>query len=144
MHNMIIEDERNVNADIENWREAPIPEVETVVDETTRFQQFLAQHRQIKDKEAHLALRNVLIEHLWEQYRHLIPLCMNAHDHNFMQKFLAFGRHLASYHQMDVQTVAAASLRYRSKHGCCHEAQRRRNHENSLSLWCLSLYSMKN
>ncbi|KAL5856149.1 hypothetical protein ACOSQ3_005983 [Xanthoceras sorbifolium] len=61
-------DERNVNADIENWREAPIPEVETVVDETTRFQQFLAQHRQIKDKEAHLALRNVLIEHLWEQY----------------------------------------------------------------------------
>ncbi|KAL5813211.1 hypothetical protein ACOSQ3_028161 [Xanthoceras sorbifolium] len=68
MHNMIIEDERNVNADIENWREAPIPEVETVVDETTRFQQFLAQHRQIKDKEAHLALRNVLIEHLWEQY----------------------------------------------------------------------------
>ncbi|KAL5767467.1 hypothetical protein ACOSQ2_014250 [Xanthoceras sorbifolium] len=64
MHNMIIEDERNVNADIENWREAPIPEVETVVDETTRFQQFLAQHRQIKDKEAHLALRNVLIEHL--------------------------------------------------------------------------------
>ncbi|KAL5811204.1 hypothetical protein ACOSQ4_027772 [Xanthoceras sorbifolium] len=68
MHNMIIEDERNVNADIENWREAPIPEVETVVDETTRFQQFLAQYRQIKDKEAHLALRNVLIEHLWEQY----------------------------------------------------------------------------
>ncbi|KAL5756358.1 hypothetical protein ACOSQ2_021104 [Xanthoceras sorbifolium] len=36
MHNMIIEDERNVNADIENWREALIPEVETVVDETTR------------------------------------------------------------------------------------------------------------
>ncbi|KAL5815699.1 hypothetical protein ACOSQ4_026340 [Xanthoceras sorbifolium] len=88
MHNMIIEDERNVNADIENWREAPIPEVETVVDETTRFQQFLAQHRQIKDKEAHLALRNVLIEHLWEQYNptptyHLLCsftfLCTSSH-----------------------------------------------------------------
>ena len=66
MHNMIIEDERDLYADIENWMEAPTPEVDMVVDETTRFQQFLAQHRQIKDKEAHFALRNVLIEHLWE------------------------------------------------------------------------------
>jgi len=66
MHNMIIEDERDVHADISNWREAPTPEVDILVDETTRFQQFLARHKEIKDKEAHLALRNTLIEHLWE------------------------------------------------------------------------------
>ena len=64
MHNIIIEDERNACADIENWREAPAPEVEMVVYETTRFQELLARHRQIKDKEAHIALRNALIEHL--------------------------------------------------------------------------------
>ena len=39
-----------------------------VVDGTTRFQEFLARHKQIKDKEAHIALRNALIEHLWEQH----------------------------------------------------------------------------
>ena len=64
MHNMIIEDERDADADIENWREAPALEVEMVVDGTTRFQEFLARHKQIKDKEAHIALRNALIEHL--------------------------------------------------------------------------------
>ncbi|XVF26613.1 hypothetical protein REPUB_Repub14bG0033500 [Reevesia pubescens] len=39
-----------------------------VVDETTRFQEFLAWHRQIKDKEVHIALRTTLIEYLWERY----------------------------------------------------------------------------
>ena len=68
MHNMIIEDERNVDAAIEDWIEAPIPEVEIVVDENTRFQKFLARHRQIKAREAHIALRNTLIDHLWEEY----------------------------------------------------------------------------
>ena len=35
MHNMIIEDERDLYADIENWMEAPTLEVDMVVDETT-------------------------------------------------------------------------------------------------------------
>ena len=61
---MIIEDERNACADSENWREALAPEIEMVVDETTRFQEFLTWHKQIKDKEAHIALHNTLIEHL--------------------------------------------------------------------------------
>ena len=65
---MIIKDERDAHADIENWREALAPEVEMVVNETTRFQEFLARHRQIKDKEAHIALCNALIKYLWEQY----------------------------------------------------------------------------
>ncbi|KAL5787502.1 hypothetical protein ACOSP7_004451 [Xanthoceras sorbifolium] len=37
MHNTIIEDERNVHADIENWRETPVPEAEMEIDETIRF-----------------------------------------------------------------------------------------------------------
>ncbi|KAL2490984.1 putative harbinger transposase-derived nuclease [Abeliophyllum distichum] len=64
MHNMIIEDERDVDAPIVGWVEAPNPEVEMVVDDNTRFQEFLGRHRQIKNKEAHIALRNALIDHL--------------------------------------------------------------------------------
>ncbi|XP_021629566.1 putative nuclease HARBI1 [Manihot esculenta] len=64
MHNMIIEDERDFSAPIEDGREFSAPTVEMAVDETTRFQQFLARHKKIKDKDAHFALRNALIEHL--------------------------------------------------------------------------------
>ena len=42
MHNMIIEDERDLDALIQDVREAPTPEVERIVDETTRFNQFIA------------------------------------------------------------------------------------------------------
>ncbi|XP_019157751.1 PREDICTED: uncharacterized protein LOC109154407 [Ipomoea nil] len=68
MHNMIIEDERDEQADIQRWREAPAIEVDLRRDEATLFQEFLARHRQIKDREAHYALRNALIEHLWQLY----------------------------------------------------------------------------
>lgn len=68
MHNMIVEDERDLDAPIKDANEAPTPHVEMVVDENTQFQQFLARHRQIKDKQAHIALRNALIDHLWEKY----------------------------------------------------------------------------
>ena len=66
MHNMIIEDERDVDAAIEDHTEAPTPEVEMVLDENTRFQEFLARHRKIRDNHAHDALRK--INHLWEEY----------------------------------------------------------------------------
>ena len=39
------------------------------VDENQRFQEFLFRHRRIKDKDAHFALRNALINHLWENIR---------------------------------------------------------------------------
>ena len=68
MHNIIIEHERDLNAIITDAMEAPIPKVEMVADDNTRFQQFLARHRQIKDKDAHIAIRNALIDHLWEKY----------------------------------------------------------------------------
>ena len=65
---MIVEDERDLSAPIEVVRETPPPEVELVVDENTRFQEFLSQYRKIHDKEAHFALRNALIDHLWDEY----------------------------------------------------------------------------
>ena len=43
-------------------------EVEMVVDEDVRFQQFMSRYRQIRDKDAHFSLRDALIDHLWEQY----------------------------------------------------------------------------
>ncbi|XP_073154148.1 uncharacterized protein [Henckelia pumila] len=68
MHNMIIEDEKNEHVSVTNYREAPTPYVEMAHDEHVRFQEFLARHRQIKDKSVHYALRDALIDHLWEEY----------------------------------------------------------------------------
>ncbi|XP_039120525.1 uncharacterized protein LOC120256933 [Dioscorea cayenensis subsp. rotundata] len=68
MHNMIVEDERDINAPIVDVREVTTPVVELVQDEDARFEQFLGRYRQIKDKDAHIALRNALIEHLWLRY----------------------------------------------------------------------------
>ncbi|KAK2656112.1 hypothetical protein Ddye_009164 [Dipteronia dyeriana] len=61
-------DEHDVTASIEDHMEAPTPEVEMMLDENTLFQQFLARHRGIRDKDAHIALRNALIDHLWDEY----------------------------------------------------------------------------
>ena len=68
MYNMIIEDERNLNAPSREVVDAPIPTVEMVVDEHTRYQEFLSRHRQIRYKDAHTALCNALIENLWKEY----------------------------------------------------------------------------
>ena len=68
MHNMIIEDERDLSAPIGEFNEAPAPTVEMVIDETTRFNQFLDRHRKIKDKKAHYELRDALIEHIWQRH----------------------------------------------------------------------------
>lgn len=67
-HNMIIEDERELDAPIELGREAPLPDIEIAEDENVRFQNFLARFKNIKDKEAHFSLRNALVDHLWEKY----------------------------------------------------------------------------
>ena len=71
MQNMIIEDERDLNTPTEEAVDAPTPTVEMVVDEHTHFQEFLSRHCQIRDKDAHIALRNALIEHLWEEHNNL-------------------------------------------------------------------------
>ena len=44
MHNMIVDDERNVNAPIEDCVEAPITNIE-YIDDDTRCQQFLSRHQ---------------------------------------------------------------------------------------------------
>ena len=53
MHNMIIEDERDLTAPIRDFNPAPALSVELVTNESTRFEDFLARHRKIKDKSAH-------------------------------------------------------------------------------------------
>uniref|UniRef100_A0A0D3ATG2 Uncharacterized protein n=1 Tax=Brassica oleracea var. oleracea TaxID=109376 RepID=A0A0D3ATG2_BRAOL len=70
MSNMIIEGERDINAPIRDAREVPVLQLEMAINKNTRFQQFLARDLQIKNKEAHLSLRNALIDpymgELWE------------------------------------------------------------------------------
>ena len=72
LNNMIMEDERDLDAPIVIAREVSPLEVEIVEDKTTRFQKLLSWFRQIKDKEAHFSLRNALIDHLWEEYNNSI------------------------------------------------------------------------
>ena len=61
---MIIEDERDINAPIRDARAVPVLQVETAINENIRFQNFLARNLQIENKEAHLLLRNALIDHI--------------------------------------------------------------------------------
>ena len=68
MHNMIVEDERDVTAPIINHVQDPTSNVEMAVDENARFQEFLSRHRKFKNRNVHIHLRNALIEHLWEEY----------------------------------------------------------------------------
>ena len=42
---MIIKNERDVNATINDWMQAPIPTVDMSVDENTRFQEFISRHK---------------------------------------------------------------------------------------------------
>ena len=44
IHNMITEDEHDLNAPIEDVREAPVSKVKRIEDETMRFNQFIARH----------------------------------------------------------------------------------------------------
>ncbi|XP_020254359.1 uncharacterized protein LOC109831450 [Asparagus officinalis] len=59
MHNMIIEDERDEQEDIIVSTPPSISNVEDI---------GMTRHKKFKDKEAHFALRNALIEHLWERH----------------------------------------------------------------------------
>ncbi|XP_047977875.1 uncharacterized protein LOC125219839 isoform X1 [Salvia hispanica] len=67
LHNMIVEDERDLTSPIEIAREAPQPEVEMATNEDARFQEYLSRYEAIRIKNAHLELQNALVNHLWEQ-----------------------------------------------------------------------------
>ena len=58
---MIIEDGRDINATTEEQAEVSNAKVEMTSFDDARFQEFLAQHNKIKDRDA-------LIEHLWGEY----------------------------------------------------------------------------
>ena len=65
---MIIEDERDLSVPIEVNREMPQLGVELEENDDTRFQEFFTRYRKIRDIDTHIALRNALIDHLWEGY----------------------------------------------------------------------------
>ncbi|KAF3669723.1 DNA gyrase subunit B, mitochondrial [Capsicum annuum] len=67
---MVIEDECDLNAPIQDTLEGATPTVEMMVNESYRFEQFLADIK-IKDRDAHFELRRELIEHLWGQRNNL-------------------------------------------------------------------------
>lgn len=67
MHNMIIEDERDLEAPIEEARDVTPPDIEFVGNEYIQFQDFLARFRRIRRADAHFMLRNALIDHLWNE-----------------------------------------------------------------------------
>ena len=67
---MIIEDEYNTHGSIVDLNVMSVPKVDMIVDKTEQFQRFLTRHKRIKDNEAHYALQNALIEHLWERNSH--------------------------------------------------------------------------
>ena len=69
MHNMIIEDELDINAPVRDARSAPPTTVEMAINENARFQQFLTRNLQMKNQAPHFLLRNALIDHIWKYYR---------------------------------------------------------------------------
>ncbi|KAL8540892.1 hypothetical protein ACS0TY_002222 [Phlomoides rotata] len=68
MHNMIIEDERDLSVLIVEPREVTTPAVEMSNNKNSNSQDCLRRYSKIRDANAHFELRNALIEHLWEEY----------------------------------------------------------------------------
>ncbi|XP_020398640.1 uncharacterized protein [Zea mays] len=66
MHNMIIEDEKNV--DPKERFENGGDNVQPSHDVTAYFDEFLHNHRKIRNHEAHYQLREDLVEHLWQHH----------------------------------------------------------------------------
>ena len=54
MHNMIIEEEIETYGIIVNFNVMFIPKIDMILDKIKQFQQFLTQHKQIKDKEVQM------------------------------------------------------------------------------------------
>ncbi|XP_065860788.1 uncharacterized protein [Euphorbia lathyris] len=68
LHNMIIEDEHDLEAPIDILIDESTSNVQMRPNYNTQFNEFLEHHRQIKDQKAHFELRNALIEHLWKEH----------------------------------------------------------------------------
>lgn len=48
MHNMSIEDERDLEASIQFWKDTPTCDVNLFRDETTRFDEYLARYKKLR------------------------------------------------------------------------------------------------
>nr|XP_017228190.1 PREDICTED: putative nuclease HARBI1 [Daucus carota subsp. sativus] len=69
MHNMIIEDERdmqNIDYDYETYDETPSIQISR--ERTSTIEEFMQFHHRIRDKNAHIQLQNDLVEHLWQKF----------------------------------------------------------------------------
>jgi hypothetical protein len=68
MHNMIIEDERDL-CRIESSYESGAAETRDFVSpaRTSDFVSFVKKHGEIRDSQIHFQLKNDLVEHLWQR-----------------------------------------------------------------------------
>ncbi|KAL6498576.1 hypothetical protein OROHE_026517 [Orobanche hederae] len=68
LHNMIIEDERDLSAPIEFVTEVPQRNTNMTQNERNRFAEYVSRYKNIREEDAHYDLRNALVAHLWEEY----------------------------------------------------------------------------
>ncbi|XP_074352669.1 uncharacterized protein LOC141691816 [Apium graveolens] len=66
LHNMIIEDEREINTEEEHFDTNGEPIVIRIPRHQSTLSEFLQTHQQIRDKQAHVQLQNDFVEHLWQ------------------------------------------------------------------------------
>ncbi|XP_028085070.1 uncharacterized protein LOC114286174 [Camellia sinensis] len=68
LHNMIVEDERDVNEaeDYDYEQTDENPHVSVSHDQTTELMEFIRRHHRIRDRETHSQLQSDLVEHLWK------------------------------------------------------------------------------
>ena len=68
LHNMIIEDEQDVNEAVELDYEQidDNPTIKMSREDTNEFMEFIETHQCIRDHEIHSQLQSDLIEHLWQ------------------------------------------------------------------------------
>jgi len=71
LHNMIIEDEREVQG-LENIYDGAPRDVSISRDRSTDFESFVARYREVRNEEVHYQLRNDLVEHLWQLYGQIV------------------------------------------------------------------------
>ena len=69
LHNMIVEDERDdneeVDLDYEKIDREHNPHLQVLREQSDEFLSYIERHRRIRDREIHFQLQSNLIEHLW-------------------------------------------------------------------------------
>ena len=69
MHNMIVEDERDLqNLDYNYEAYDGTPSISISREQTSTLMEFMQFHHRIREKGAHIQLQNDLVEHLWEKH----------------------------------------------------------------------------